>query len=343
MSAREPYVSGWTGGERMDQDTRRNLFGITLVLVMVLSLTCAGCVQYPDQSGNFSANNTSSFGNGTNITKVPGNGSVLNTTGNVPGGAGITIPPRTGAAPRTTQQATAASTKNVSKPQEHRFLPDESGNNSGASAKLIPTTNVPAAIVPVTTKVPAGTTPAGSAATPGSLSYVNAANKFSVTYPGNWTKEEVAAARSGIIVKFHTPVVTLCNVRKTDCADYVATLSVSIDPNPTPSNVEEYYNKALGGLQEKYQNHRHDQEFAGTPLRDESLQYQLHHQGCTGQPDKQVMQYYSILYGKAYVLTYSAGSTRSGTRCLACMKRMQGILSQVSSSRNPRRSRGKRC
>ena len=280
----------------MREYASRYLFVMATGLI-VFALVCAGCVQYPDQSGNLSSNNSSAQGNITNGTRTLANGTAQTA---VPG---PTIPPR--GQRRPTIQVTIEPGAEGGIPGEApEGAVNETGNLSDQSLLLVPTPGTTQQVrnaTPVATPLPPPT-PAPTNAT-----YTNEAYKFSLVYPLNWTKEESPTVRTGIVVKFHSPVVSMCNARNEDCADYVGTFSVSVDPNPQPPTLEEYFNRALGGLQQKYQITATTKNSQATLSGNKAYSINYITKDSRGNPDKEVMQYYSILYGKAYVLTYSAG------------------------------------
>lgn len=282
-----PGSAGLYGADTMKPVTMGYLFSLATVLLVFTLL--AGCVEYPEISGNNSTNNTTLLSNATNTTNA------------TPGHPGVPVTP---AQPRTGQTG-APSNTTATVPPRHNTT--ETGNTSGPSMAVIGTGAAPAAVN--TSTAPKATTviPTPTPPPPTHLNYTNAAYPFSLVYPANWTKEEVAGAKSGILVKFHSPIVTLCNTRKTDCADYVGTLSVSVDPAPKPSNIEEYYNKAIGAVQEKYQITATTKNSVTTLSGMKAYSITYITKDARGNPDKQVLQYYAILYGKGYVITYSAG------------------------------------
>lgn len=178
-------------------------------------------------------------------------------------------------------------------------VPEATPENITAENTTMPAANT-TEVLPAATIAP---TPVPTQ--PEYLTYTREDQHFSLMYPANWTKEESNGQPPGTIVKFLTPAVTLCNPRNTDCSDYVATFSVYIDPNPDPPGLEDYFNQAMSVLQTRYQITQENKNSQGWLSGYKAYDIIYITKDDRGNPDKKVMQVYSIIGGRAFILTYS--------------------------------------
>jgi hypothetical protein len=178
-------------------------------------------------------------------------------------------------------------------------VPDVTPENATAENTTMPaanTTDIQLVATLAPTPVP---TP------PEYLTYKREDQHFSLVYPASWTMQESNGQLPGTIVKFLTPPVTLCNPRNTSCSDFIATFSVYIDPNPDPPGLEEYFNKALSELQNRYQITQENKNSQGWLSGYKAYDIRYVTKDDRGNPEKKVMQVYSFAGGKAFILTYS--------------------------------------
>jgi len=126
---------------------------------------------------------------------------------------------------------------------------------------------------------------------------------FSISYPPTWTVEE--GTSSSPAVTFTAPVETMCSAETKQCYQYVASLSIAIDSNPGTGGLEEYFNKKISTLQ-KQLGITATSKSAPTYISGERAYWiEYYTRDARGNPSKRYMQYFALLDGKIYLLTYS--------------------------------------
>jgi len=134
------------------------------------------------------------------------------------------------------------------------------------------------------------------------VNYTNTKHAFSLVYPRNWTANEATAGRT--VLTLNAPEETGCDTRLNQCYVYIAQLTVEIDSKPHTLIVEDYFNKAVSQLQIQH-GITTTSKTSATVLSD-SRAYQIEYftRDKRGNPDRSFMQYYTIIDGKGYIISY---------------------------------------
>jgi hypothetical protein len=125
---------------------------------------------------------------------------------------------------------------------------------------------------------------------------------FSLRYPRNWTVNEVVAGRT--VLTLTAPIEKECDSETSQCYDYIARLTVEIDQKPFTIVLEDYFNKAVSLLQLEY--HITTTSKSAPAVMSDTRAYQIEYytHDERGNADRNFMQYYVIIDGKAYIVSY---------------------------------------
>jgi len=134
------------------------------------------------------------------------------------------------------------------------------------------------------------------------INYTSAKHAFSLVYSRNWTANEATAGRTVLTLK--APEETSCDTRNNQCYVYVAQLTVEIDSKPHTLIIEDYFNKAVSQLQIQH-GITTTSKISATVLSDSrACQIEYFTRDTRGNPDRSFMQYYTIIDGKGYIISY---------------------------------------
>jgi hypothetical protein len=125
---------------------------------------------------------------------------------------------------------------------------------------------------------------------------------FSLRYPRNWTVNEVVAGRT--VLTLTAPIEKECDSETSQCYDYIARFTVEIDQKPFTLVLEDYFNKAVSQLQLQY--HITTTSKSAPAVMSDTRAYQIEYytHDKRGNADRSFMQYYAIIDGKAYIISY---------------------------------------
>jgi hypothetical protein len=125
---------------------------------------------------------------------------------------------------------------------------------------------------------------------------------FSLRYPRNWTVNEVVAGRT--VLTLTAPVETGCDSETSQCYEYIARFTVEIDQKPFTDQLEDYFNKAVSHLQLEY--HITTTSKSAPAVMSDTRAYQIEYytHDERGNADRSFMQYYVIIDGKAFIISY---------------------------------------
>ena len=134
------------------------------------------------------------------------------------------------------------------------------------------------------------------------VTYTNTKHGFSLVYPRTWTANEAPAGRT--VLTLTAPEETSCDTRTNQCYVYIAQLTVEIDTSPNTLVIEDYFNKAVAQLQKQH-GITTTSKTSATVLAD-SRAYQIEYftRDSRGNPDRSFMQYYTIIDGKGFIISY---------------------------------------
>ena len=133
--------------------------------------------------------------------------------------------------------------------------------------------------------------------------YSNAKWRFSLIYPPTWEVKE--GSSSSPAATFSAPVEAECSSKTTECYQYVASLTVSIDQKPETIVLEDYFNKKVSKLQKDLAITATSKSAPTTLSGNKAYWIEYYTRDSRGNPSKSYMQYFTILDKKVYILTYS--------------------------------------
>jgi hypothetical protein len=134
------------------------------------------------------------------------------------------------------------------------------------------------------------------------LTYENGDYQYSLEYLRNWSLDESRSSE----ITFTSPERRICNDLKTECYSLFSLFTIKVIPNPQPAELEAYFNKAVSDLQEEYS----ITTLTNTPttyisgVKAYGLNYYT--KDDRGTPVRMVMQFYTLIDDKVYIITYSA-------------------------------------
>jgi hypothetical protein len=132
--------------------------------------------------------------------------------------------------------------------------------------------------------------------------YTSAKYGFSLRYPKTWTVTEAVAGRT--VLTLTAPVETACDAETSQCYKYIANFTVEIDQKPYTLVLEDYFNSAVSKLQIDYYITTTSKS-APTMLSDtRAYQIEYYTHDKRGNSVRSFMQYYAIIDGKAYIISY---------------------------------------
>lgn len=134
------------------------------------------------------------------------------------------------------------------------------------------------------------------------VNYTSTRYGFSLRYPRNWTMNEAVAGRT--VLTLVAPIETGCDSETSQCYEYIATLTVEVDQNPHTLVLEDYFNKAVSLLQLEYHITTTSKSAPAIMSNTRSYQIEYYTHDERGNADRDFMQYYAIIDGKGYILSY---------------------------------------
>jgi hypothetical protein len=132
--------------------------------------------------------------------------------------------------------------------------------------------------------------------------YTSAKYGFSLRYPRSWFINEAVAGRT--VLTLGAPVETMCDSDTNQCYKYVANFTVEVDPNPSTLVIEDYFTNAVARLQRDYSITTTTR--SATAMLSNARAYQIEYftHDKRGNPVRSFMQYYTIIDGKGYIISY---------------------------------------
>jgi hypothetical protein len=154
-------------------------------------------------------------------------------------------------------------------------------------------------VTPIPTSEESETVPADPQVT-----YTSTKYGFSLRYPRNWTVNEAVAGRT--VLTLTAPVEKGCDSLNSQCYEYIASFTVEIDQKPHTLVLEDYFNKAVSLLQLEYHITTTSKSAPAILSGARSYQIEYYTHDERGNADRNFMQYYTIIDGKGYILSYFA-------------------------------------
>ncbi|OPY36309.1 MAG: hypothetical protein A4E40_01527 [Methanoregulaceae archaeon PtaU1.Bin059] len=127
--------------------------------------------------------------------------------------------------------------------------------------------------------------------------------RFSIPYPPTWEVKEGSASSPAVTLS--APAETECSTQTTECYQYIASLTVSIDQKPETIVLEDYFNKKVSKLQKDLAITATSKSAPTTLSGNKAYWIEYYTRDSRGNPSKTFMQYFTILDKKVYILTYS--------------------------------------
>ncbi|HOW33848.1 MAG TPA: hypothetical protein PLN32_05240 [Methanoregulaceae archaeon] len=189
-----------------------------------------------------------------------------------------------------------------SQPEETLKEPVQSsgGNQSGGGSLLAAEPlQLPAVKAPPTSRQVSVSSPDGW------IGYTSSRHPFSLRYPETWTINEKPTGSARAILQLTAPVEIECEKTGTRCYKYMANMTVDVDPTPVTLVPDEYFIQAVADLQGKYSITTTSKSAPCIISGIRAYQIEFYTRDKRGNPDKSSMQYYVIVDGKAYIISYT--------------------------------------
>ncbi|MDD1709067.1 MAG: hypothetical protein LUQ33_07865 [Methanoregulaceae archaeon] len=148
-------------------------------------------------------------------------------------------------------------------------------------------------------------TSASNSSPDGWVDYTSSMYHFSLRYPQTWELTERPAGSPRTVLILTAPVETACEETGTRCYKYTANMSFEIDQNPFTLIPDEYFVRAVADLQAKYSITTTSKSAPCIISGIRAYQIEFYTRDKRGNPDRSYMQYYVIVDGKAYIISYT--------------------------------------
>ena len=179
-------------------------------------------------------------------------------------------------------------------------VPSSEGNQSeGGSLPTAHSLRQPA------TKSPSNSPPAPISSPDGWINYTSSRYPFSLRYPETWTINEKPTGSARTILHLTAPPESACEKTGTQCYKYMANLTVDVDPKPVTQVPDEYFIQAVADLQGKYSITTTSKSAPCIISGIRAYQIEFFTRDKRGNPDRSFMQYYVVVDGNAYIISYT--------------------------------------
>jgi hypothetical protein len=133
--------------------------------------------------------------------------------------------------------------------------------------------------------------------------YSNSNYRFSLQYPPTWTLTEKGGPYP--VIEIEAPPQDYCDSKSAECYRLITRVTVDVDTNPFTTDLEDYFNEAVSTLQKDY-SITATSKSAPTILSDMKaygIEYSTRDE--RGNKVNSVLQYYSVIDGKVYIVSYT--------------------------------------
>jgi hypothetical protein len=156
-------------------------------------------------------------------------------------------------------------------------------------------------------------TPEGTAEVPeeptqpsdGWVDYTSSKYGFSFRYPQTWEINEKSIGSPRTVLILTAPVENECDRTGTRCFRYTASMTFEIDQKPFTLVPEDYFNHAVAALQNEYSITATSKSAPCIVSGTRAYQIEFYTRDERGNPDRSYMQYYVIIDGKVYIISYT--------------------------------------
>lgn len=137
------------------------------------------------------------------------------------------------------------------------------------------------------------------------LQFSNDQFDYSFMYQRNWT-QEAGGRRGNTFITFKSPDRKICNAINSECFAAMSLFTVEVDQNPSTTDLDDYFNKAVARMQEEYAITATSK--SPTTYISDVKAYGINYvtRDERGNPKNQIMQYFTVIDDKVYILTYNA-------------------------------------
>jgi len=139
----------------------------------------------------------------------------------------------------------------------------------------------------------------------GWINYTSSRYPFSLRYPETWMINDKPTGSARTILHLTAPVETECEKTGTQCYKYTANMTVEVDPNPVTLLPDGYFIQAVADLQGKYSITTTSKSAPCIISGIRAYQIEFYTRDKRGNPDRSFMQYYVVVDGKAYIISYT--------------------------------------
>lgn len=183
--------------------------------------------------------------------------------------------------------------------------PEGGPGNATQIATPVPTTPAPAPTRVVTNTT--NTSGITQVPTPsdGWITYTSPTYGFSLRYPRTWQVNERPAGIPRGILQLTPPAENVCDRTRLKCFKYLANLTIEVDPRPLTLEPDEYFVDAVASLQVKHSITSTSNSAPCIVSGTRAYQIEFFTRDARGNPERSSMNYYLILDGKAYIISYA--------------------------------------
>jgi hypothetical protein len=133
--------------------------------------------------------------------------------------------------------------------------------------------------------------------------YSNSNYRFSLQYPPTWTLTEKKGPYP--VIEIQAPPQDYCDSKTAECYRLITRVTVDVDTNPFTTDLEDYFNEAVSTLQKDY-SITATSKSAPTILSDmKAYRIEYSTRDERGNKVNSVLQYYSVIDGKVYIVSYT--------------------------------------
>ncbi|MBP1927808.1 hypothetical protein J2741_000355 [Methanolinea mesophila] len=173
------------------------------------------------------------------------------------------------------------------------------------ATEVVTTTVTTATPTPTRTRTPTPTQTPKPTPTPDPNAwkdYSNANYRFSLQYPPTWTLNENNGPYP--VIEIEAPPQDFCDNRSGECYRLITKVTVDVDTNPFTTVLEDYFNEAVATLQRDYSITAVSKSAPTSLSEVKAYRIEYYTRDERGNKLNSVLQYYSVIDGKVYILSY---------------------------------------
>lgn len=139
----------------------------------------------------------------------------------------------------------------------------------------------------------------------GWITYTSPNYGFSLRYPSTWQVSERPAGIPRGILQLTPPAENVCDRTGLKCFKYLANLTIEVDQRPFTLAPDEYFVDAVAALQVKHSITSTSNSAPCIVSGTRAYQIEFFTRDARGNPERSGMNYYLIIDGKAYIISYT--------------------------------------